>query len=155
MIEDPIDDPLPATTQDHVENTFTAYYKFPVDPMYVVADCILERNQREFLRHQPSMLTVAKVRPVTTCQRTAIGKRHRLGDLTLILEGGRADLYGKGESRLRFRLPQYKVLRDTWALVGCFVYPINAGPDSLCCQWEGFHCLSLIVGVKKSVAAHG
>ena len=134
--DDNLDDPSPEPTQESVENTFTAYYKFPVDPKKFGSDAILGRIQREFVRHQPSMLALTRARTVTTCMRATPGKRQKLAEsLFIMIEDDPPAAKELDESRLRYRLGQYKVLCDTWALAGCFTYPSNAHPDELYCHW--------------------
>ena len=100
------------------------------------ADGMLGRIQREFVRQQPTMFSVTKARTVATCQKSTPGKRTRLAEKLLLIDERVVTIAGDpGEHRLRFRLWQYRVLCDTWALAVCFVYLDTGKPDDVCCRW--------------------
>ena len=108
--------------------------KFVVDPQNLASDAIIGRIQREFTRGQPSTIAVTKMKTVTTRQRSTLGTRQRLVDSVFLLIDGDRPFQEKDEHRLRYRLHQYKILCDTWALAGCFVFPSGAPPDDVYCQ---------------------
>ena len=145
IAEEDLEGPLSTPVQQSVERTFVKYYKFPVDPTKFGYDGLLGRIQREFVRQQPTMISVMKVRTVATCQKSTPGKRTRLADKLLLVDEQDVTLVGDpSEHRLRFRLFQYRVLCDTWALAGCFVYPDTAKPDDMYCHWvetQAYHGL--------------
>ena len=124
--EETIEEPLQWEVQKNVEKVFSSSYGgwlLAVEEMG--ADAILARFSREFGKKQPSMYTIMRAKSIAHSQRSVPTKRHKVAanvDLE-VRDGADADEAVDSvvvTSLLGKYFKCFKIVRNTWAVAGCF-----------------------------------
>ena len=115
------DKPLQAEVQKATEERFETYYHWSIDPSCFGDDVLLAKVVQEFQRSKPRMYPASKVKTVSRSNQVGQPQRERVGKGRLVYEEEDTLLPEPDSNRLRYRLQQYEVLANTWAVGGSFL----------------------------------
>ena len=128
--EAPIDEPLNESVQKALDQAFTTRYHFDLPNYLRPSDTLLGRLKREFDRGLPTFIPLNKVKSAFTATRSAEVKRHRAGEMTIMIDAEQAE--GKPSTRYRDVILRLEVLVNGWSLAGCYALQ---GQQQIMCEW--------------------
>ena len=132
-----LDEPLGSTQQDALDAVFFDRYHFSLPVQLRPADSLLGRVKREFDRGLPTFLPLSKVKSAFQATRTSEAKRHKAGEIRIMLPDADDPLPSQ---RFRDVMLRLEVLANAWGLAGTAPalskYQSGSGPQLLTCEWQ-------------------
>jgi hypothetical protein len=127
LSEVPLDEPLPQTVVDSIQQNWMAKYSFDLEGRYRPSHSLLGRVRREFERDQPTMISVLKVKSLFDKIKQQDAKRHRATEAVTIVVEGVQEEENSARDSFRSTMMQMEVLANTWAIAGCYFVDVSTG----------------------------
>ena len=125
-----VEEPLSELAQRAIEETFLNRYHIEIQGHLRPSDSLLGKLRREMERNLPTFLPLSKVKSAFVSTRTSESKRHKAGEVSIVLG---TDPDPAPSTRYRDVLLRLEVLANGWALAGCYAAP---GSTTLMCELQ-------------------